>query len=185
MIGNLRGLSLDDLRDFLICKLENHVGERDKSWNLLPSTQLGLGTAEEKIVPKIMYYSNKRISIDLTVSTKNDFQKKLFQLSHEVVHLLNPNGCKSASYFEEGFACYNSVVICEKYEPSYDAISGYNGNYKVAYDILSKLDNLYEVVREIRIKGTLSNFDKDLLLKLSNNKLSIKDVDDLSQEFYN
>ena len=174
-------LGLDELRDFLICELVGLVGMRDTSWILKPTTQLGSDC------PQIMYpdLGNKHVSINLTDSTKKCYQQRLFQLSHEVVHLLNPNGSMSASYFEEGFATYNSVEICKKYAPTYNAISGISHKYKDAYNVLVKIHNPYEVVKAMRFKGyTLSQFNKNVLLKLSNNKLTKEDVDFLARNFY-
>ena len=175
-----RNLGVDELRDFLICELVGLVGMRNAYWILKP-TQLGGD------YPHIVYlYSgNNHISINLTVSTKNDCQQRLFQLSHEVVHLLNPNGSMSASYFEEGFATYNSVEICKEYEPAYNAASGIPRKYQDAYDVLVKTHNPYEVVKAMRLNGsTLSQFDKSVLLKLSNNTLTKSDVDFLARNFY-
>jgi len=55
--------------------------------------------------PKVWYPgTNKHISIILTDSAREDPPQAVFQLAHEVVHILSPTGGANAPVVEEGLS---------------------------------------------------------------------------------
>lgn len=68
--------------------------------------------------PENMYYpfpSPKHVDINLTKSVNNNFEELIFQLAHEVLHLICPTGDPYTSNLEEGLACYFSKMMLIKY----------------------------------------------------------------------
>lgn len=111
---------------------EKRYGERDKSWTLL-----GVEFSKGK-QPQVWYpYSqdNKKfIIIQLTEKASCDNKEALFQLSHEVIHLLAPaGGGVKTNVFEEGLAAYFSIQYLKqqgiKVSPEYIGASGYKNAY--------------------------------------------------------
>ena len=91
---------------------EEQFGERDLSWSLIPPV---FGCEN----PRIFYpdhVSLKLVMIKLGRGAREKWTKVLFQLAHEVIHLLNPNRpdpgeCPVATYLEEGVACAFSSYV--------------------------------------------------------------------------
>lgn len=80
-------------------------GRRDHAWTIL-------GIEFHGNTPHIWFPGNcKHIAIRLTLSALNDQVRAYYQLAHESVHLLAPNGIKGAPVLEEGLA----VVFAEDY----------------------------------------------------------------------
>jgi hypothetical protein len=62
----------------------------------------------------------KHIVIQLTADALQSRQKAIYQLSHEVIHVLSPNGPQgSANNLDEGLAVWFSVKMTEKYASSH------------------------------------------------------------------
>lgn len=96
----------------LLRDAERQYGPRDKNWTIL-----GVEFCGE--IPHLWYPGNiGNISIMLTDSARLDPKQAMFQLAHEVIHLLAPNGGGSANVIEEGiataFAHQNSTLISAK-----------------------------------------------------------------------
>lgn len=88
--------------------VESRFGQRDMSWTLL-----GVEFTSQP-APQVWYPTFDGISdtviIQLSKSAATDETRALFQLSHEVVHLLSPAGPGArASVLEEGLATYVSL----------------------------------------------------------------------------
>ncbi len=116
-IHDIKAKSLDQLRDFLRQRLEEKIG---KSVNgvLLESMY------REVPLPKVIVPHDGLHLIILTQSTRRYPQKRFFQMSHEIVHLIGPaiiDSYKNTSYLEEGFATFNSLYECRNLIPEYNA----------------------------------------------------------------
>ncbi len=105
--------NLPKLQHDLLIWAEELFGERDTSWNLVPQPMFGNRN------PHIFYpdpASLKLVMIKLGRGAREKWTKVLFQLAHEVIHLLNPNRpdpgeCPVTSYLEEGVACAFSSYV--------------------------------------------------------------------------
>jgi hypothetical protein len=64
--------------------------------------------------PKVWYPWNKFIVIQVSRSTANDKRHAIFQLAHEVVHVLSPNGQPTTNNLEEGLATYFSKIVTDR-----------------------------------------------------------------------
>ena len=161
---------------------EKHYGKRDKSWTLLG---VEFTTAKQ---PQVWYpYSQdneKFLIIQLTQKASCNDKEALFQLSHEVIHLLSPaGGGVKTNVFEEGLAAYFSVQFLK--QQGFDVSDKYIGitAYKEAYNAVASLyeleedaDQRIEMLRlensnlsglsEEQIIQAFPNIDKDLVARL-------------------
>jgi hypothetical protein len=88
---------------------EELYGPRDKGW-----TPIGIEFAGD--VPHVWYPGNRdQISIVLTESAALDPQEAIFQLAHEVIHLLAPTREPQTVVLEEGLATLFAHQMCRKY----------------------------------------------------------------------
>jgi hypothetical protein len=87
----------------LLAEAERRFGPRDKSWTIL-------GVDFGGSSPNIWYPSSgdKMVVVKLSDNASLDPNRALFQLSHEVIHLLSPSGGKMAPALEEGPATHFS-----------------------------------------------------------------------------
>jgi hypothetical protein len=93
----------------LLNEAETRFGPRDEKW-----TPVGIEFCGD--IPKVWYPGNRNhISIMLTDNAREDSRQALFQLSHEVVHLLAPTGNNSTLIIEEGLATSFSTEISVRY----------------------------------------------------------------------
>jgi hypothetical protein len=77
---------------------EHRYGQRDLEWTILGIEFYGK-------TPHVWYPDNEKlISIILTEAAALDPNEALFQLAHEVVHLLTPVRATPTNVFEEGLA---------------------------------------------------------------------------------
>ena len=84
----------------MLREAEAEFGERDKDFTLL-------GVEFRDGIPQVWYPGDcKDIVIQLGLDALGNFDKACYQLSHESVHLLSPNGGGAASNLEEGLATY-------------------------------------------------------------------------------
>ncbi len=82
---------------------EEMYGRRDNEYTIL-------GIEFSSDGPKICYPGNcKNVAIQLGRSAMTDNDQACYQLAHECIHLLSPNGKNGASNLEEGLATYNSA----------------------------------------------------------------------------
>ena len=139
---------------------EKRYGERDHHWTILGVEFTANGQ------PQVWYpFSNddeKFIIVQLTQKASCDDKEALFQLSHEVIHLLSPTGGdQQASVFEEGLAAYFSIQFLnqQNFQASKDYIQ--TTGYKEAYEAVAML---YQQEEDV---------DKKIeILRLENNGLS-------------
>lgn len=79
---------------------EAQFGQRDLTYTVL-------GVEFGGPNPKIWYPGDcKHVSVMLSASCLNDIDRAIFQLAHEVVHLLSPTGQSDANVLEEGLATH-------------------------------------------------------------------------------
>ncbi len=152
---------------------ELRYGERDHSWTIL-GVEFSAGNQ-----PQIWYpYSDKNekyIIVQLTKKASCDDKEALFQLSHEVIHLLSPIGGEAKSTtFEEGLAAYFSIQFLKK--NGFDVTVDYFGTegYKEAYNAVVAL---YDAEQDVDSKIEM--------LRLENPNLSQVTKEQFMQAFIN
>lgn len=64
--------------------------------------------------PKVWYPWDKYIVIQVSQSTANDTKQAIFQIAHEVIHVLSPNGQPKTNNLEEGLATYFSKIVTDR-----------------------------------------------------------------------
>ncbi len=121
---------------------EQHYGKRDHSWTLL-----GIEFSSDQ-QPKVWYpYSQdneKFIIIQLTQKAYCQEKIAIYQIAHEVIHLLSPLGAgQKSNVLEEGLATYFAIQQLEKhhYSQSEDFIA--SRYYRNAYHVVRQLYALY------------------------------------------
>jgi len=111
---------------------EQRYGKRDLSWTLL-----GVDFARTAF-PQIFYAGHggerRDIVIQLTESSARDEKRALFQLAHEVIHVLSPIGPDvRSSVLEEGIATFHSLAYVRnagiEIDPSYISSEPYEDAY--------------------------------------------------------
>lgn len=102
--------SLTSLLSTMLSDAEQLFGSRDTSY-----TPVGIEFSGDR--PKVWYPgTNKHISIILTDDAREDPAQAIFQLAHEVMHLLSPTGGANAPVIEEGL----SALFQERANEIYD-----------------------------------------------------------------
>ena len=145
----------------MLTEAESMFGERDKTWTFL-------GVEFKPNGPSIIYYPNNQVSICLSdsVAEINPYnQQFIFQLSHEVCHLLFPTGRTVANNLEEGLATWFSKFFTDKFDSdkNYAINSIKNSNY---YDVYLLAENLIkEDIEAIKKMRQLNNTISDLTEK--------------------
>lgn len=149
---------------------EKRYGERDKKWTIL-----GVEFTANK-QPQIWYpYSGDNenfIIVQLSQNASCNDKEALFQLSHEVVHLLSPAGGNvKSTVLEEGVATYFSIQYLKKqgFDVSEDYIS--TAKYKDAYTAVEALYKTYgeaeanQFIEQFRLEyPTLSSISKQQIM---------------------
>lgn len=139
--------------------VEARYGSRDRDWTLLG---VEFTSADH---PQVWYPTfdgiGDAIIIQLTESAAQNETQALFQLSHEVVHLLSPAGPGAkASVLEEGLATYNSLdylaAIGKAVGPDYINEPRYKRAYLAVLRLAQRAD-FASGIRKLRARhGTLS-----------------------------
>jgi hypothetical protein len=91
--------------------------------------------------PKIWYPYGKFVVIQVSYPSVFFLPQAIFQISHEVIHVLSPNGKETTNNLEEGLATYFSKIITDRDsgDPNY-AINSINPTkYLVPYTLVSDL----------------------------------------------
>lgn len=97
----------------MLQEIENLYGERDKSWTFI-------GIEFEQNGPKIWFPGNcSNIAIQLNTNALNNEILAHYQLAHEVIHLLAPDGKMDAPNIEEGLATvYSEDFVLREHKRS-------------------------------------------------------------------
>jgi hypothetical protein len=136
---------------------EQHYGKRDHSWTLL-----GIEFSSDH-QPKVWYpYSKdneKFIIIQLTQKAYCQEKIAIYQIAHEVIHLLSPLGAgQKSNVLEEGLATYFAIKQLEKHH--YSQPEGFIATryYRHAYDVVQQLYAVYpdtdQKIRRLRQEFT-------------------------------
>jgi hypothetical protein len=64
--------------------------------------------------PQIWYPQGKYVVIQVSQSVMDSYPQAIFQISHEVIHLLSPNGRPNTNNLEEGLATYFSKIMTDR-----------------------------------------------------------------------
>ncbi|WP_052332776.1 hypothetical protein [Phytobacter massiliensis] len=105
--------TLPTLAGKMLVELEERYGPRDKSWTFL-------GVEFKYDGPMIWYPKEenkpdpKHVVISLSGEAFSNHKEAMYQLSHECVHLLSPQGKAGANVLEEGLAKLYSMEIIER-----------------------------------------------------------------------
>lgn len=108
----------------------------------------------EKGPPSVWYPWTKYIAIQVSQVCANDTKEAIFQIAHEVVHVLSPNGQKATNNLEEGLATYFSKLVT-------DRDSGDN-SFAINSILTTKYFKPYQLVDK------LMTFDPDAIKRLRN-----------------
>lgn len=125
---------------------EELLGPRDTTY-----TVLGVEIGPD--IPRLWFPGNrKHVIVQLSPSAATDPARACYQLAHETVHLLAPNGGGPATNFEEAVACYFAEFYMKKkfaqnkWEPGEPS---YNRGLRI---ISSRLDEDIGCVKRLRSK---------------------------------
>jgi hypothetical protein len=109
--NGVNGYTLTTRLGQMISEAESLYGERDRSFTIL-------GVEFFDGVPHILFPENcQHVAVRIDKSCLKDPQKAYFQLSQEVIHLLNPTPVhvNSANNLEEGVATHFSVLYMKNF----------------------------------------------------------------------
>jgi len=135
----------------LLAKAEIAYGPRDQQWQFAGVTPVNGG-------PLILYPNVRVAMIGVSVEPTSDTNQLMFQLAHEVIHLLSPNNAQSdATMIEEGTAVKFSLHGPDYPWADYSnlARSGLSHpnseNYKYALELLEELETTHpSAIRRLR-----------------------------------
>ena len=159
-------------------KAEELFGERDKNYTILG---VEFVLAER---PQVWYPGNcKQILIQLSQHALIDVNQALYQLSHETIHCLSPNGKGVANVLEEGLATYfsESYFQLNGLTPMFSTIPEYN---EAIYLVKQLLAVDMDIIKKVRlIQPTISDISVNNLLEI-NSELNKDLLEKLCQPFY-
>jgi hypothetical protein len=130
----------------MLSELQNRYGERDHAWTIL-----GVEFGADGPQNWFPCYPNggKFVLIELFYNALNNIELACYQLAHEAVHLLAPNGGGGAPVIEEGLA----TVYSEDYvrtifnKPSFTSLE----SYKQAAALVRELESIVpDAIRNLR-----------------------------------
>lgn len=134
--------------------------------------------------PRIRYHKPNYITIHLTPnSLENEFMA-LYQLSHEVYHLLSPTGKYDANNLEEGLAVYFSKLYLDRFTQdifNWEAATQPDKRYYNAYQLVDKLLRFDPNI----IKTLRTNFPQIKTSHLSIREFEVVMKDNLPNEHIN
>jgi hypothetical protein len=152
------------LGQFLL-RAEEIAGPRDKAW-----TPIGIEFFEEgdgkPNRPHIWFPGNcQNVAIRLTLDAAEDPGRALWQLAHEVAHLLSPCRAEEVTNLEEGFACNFARDMAGKYAYYSCQVSE---DYRAAYgDVMSLLAMSTTAIKEVRrIEPQFSRITPDMIKRV-------------------
>lgn len=154
-----RSWGLSSLLSELLRQAEELFGPRDYSY-----TPVGVEFGGDH--PYIWYPGNRRyVSIVLSDSCRLDPNHALFQLAHEVVHLLAPTGNSVAPVVEEGLACHFSDTRARFF--GVDRRTG-DEKYRAAMVVAQPLFDRPAIVRQLRgVRPSFSDWTPDLIAEIA------------------
>jgi hypothetical protein len=157
---------------------EELFGPRDMSWTILGFEFTADG-------PRVWYPrpGSKQVIIQLNTSVATDPDRAVYQLCHEVIHCLSPNGSKTANVLEEGLATYFSLwyPLQHGFQPTTVADQKYDKALSLTMQLLAIDRDLIKRVRTIQ--PNLSAVTAEQLINLQE-KLPFTLADTLLKSFY-
>jgi hypothetical protein len=175
-----------NLEEHYILKTSQFLEEAQKKFGTKLEEYIFEGIEYHDKGPTIWYPKKpKTIKIHLTKSTLSSQIQGVFQLSHEVVHLLSPNGKSVTNNLEEGLAVYFSIEITNRESGNLDYAmnSILQSNYLESYRLVDKLlqtnPDSIKILREVQ--PVLALLTKDDFIKSGLN-LESGFIDDLVKE---
>jgi hypothetical protein len=148
----------------IIRTAEENYGCRDHTYTIL-----GVEFNQNGF-PGIWFPGNcKHIVIQITMNCFNDINRAVFQVAHEVIHCLSPNGSNSANIMEEGLATLFSIEYT--LANGHGIWSSDDQKYTNAYFLVKQLLTIdMEIIKKMRqIQPVLSLIDKNLILSTNSN----------------
>lgn len=153
--------TLTTLLSTLLTDAEQMFGPRDLSY-----TPVGIEFYGDR--PYIWYPgNNKHISIILTDHSRQDTSQAIFQLAHEVVHLLSPTGGANAPVIEEGLSALFQERANQIYNLNLRIVSK---PYILATELVNELlKGQPDIIRQLRqTEPTFARWTPDFLVSQAN-----------------
>ena len=139
---------------------QERYGERDCSYTILGVEMI------ERDYPQIWYLGNcKDIIIQVTAAGCRKAVGAYYQLAHECIHLLSPNGGKTATILEEGLATHFAEIYMRDHLATTwrSNLDSYSGAQQKTETLLQY--DPYAIRRLREKQPTISNMTPDLLLE--------------------
>lgn len=154
---------------------EQRYGPRDRSW-----TPIGIEFHGDR--PMVWYPSphdgRQQISIILSNNARLNIASALYELAHEVIHVLAPTGARNAPVIEEGLATKFALEVSRHNPPA--AVLPPNSPYAPALEAVELLlAHDADAIRQIRLRepsfrsltaeiilAAFPNFDGDVARQL-------------------
>ncbi len=144
---------------------EKLYGERDSSYTIL-----GVEVSDDT-VSQIWFPGNcKHIAVQITENCLNDLSQAVFQVAHEVIHLLSPVKFGETTVLEEGLATLFSIEYPR--DNSFgDKVPLSGKNYMTAYTSVQKLLQIDPlIIKKMReSEPTISKIDAALITVTNSN----------------
>ena len=170
---------------------EDLFGKRDESWTILPPDF-------DECTPHIFYlkpFAQKLVQIRLVCRAHEEWPYALYQMAHEVIHLLNPKqkdfetGSRdTANVLEEGVACAFSFYVLRMCDIDVEQFKRKSlPSYKHAHKLVARLKSgdiaaAKRIRRELPSSTPFQRVTKDDLLCIFPN-LDPKHADALTDKF--
>jgi len=166
--------TLTTLLSTMLNDAEQLFGPRDMSY-----TPVGIEYHGDR--PKIWYPgTNKHISIILTDNAREDTAQAIFQLAHEVVHILSPTNGSNAPVIEEGLSALFQERANQIYNLNLRLVSQpYIQATQFANGLLKGQPNIIKTLR--KIEPTFSKWTPRFLVAEGN--ISLKLAEQLCEPF--
>ena len=189
LLEQLLHMELQGLGEFFLKRLESRVGKTDPNVRKVEFYYRKKGDPRD--YPETIPTTDKRKKVYLTNSTTENLCQRIFQISHEVVHVLadkEPDAYKDTTCLEEGIATMNARYESDALVPHY--LDGYceRFDYVKCLQRVEKVgsrEEIFDFVKNIRKHGfELSTVTPDFLLANCNDRLLAEDVSFLLEKFY-
>lgn len=91
--------------------------------------------------PMVWYPGGRYVVVQLTISTTTNLPQAIFQLAHEMVHVLSPHGQHITNNLEEGIATWFSKVATDRDSgnPNYATPAIATSKYQVPFNMVTQL----------------------------------------------
>lgn len=161
-------IRLNEIGNEIIRQMESLLGPRKSAFRGFHFSDT---TIPELNFDGSMYF------IHLTNYAKEWETEAMFEIAHEVIHLLTPTTFDNVSVFEEGLATYfsftylRSIDQCEYAEQNLERAKINSPNYYEAYDGVSQVSNVFANVKLLREEYPnikISDFGSEQFAKLTN-----------------